>query len=68
MPVVKVSMLEGRTPEVKQKIAKDITDSLVRNLGNKPHHIYVVFEDVPATDWAAGGVLLSEYAEKPKKE
>lgn len=65
MPVVKVAMLEGRTPEVKKQIAKEITDTLVRHLGNKPQHIYVVFEDVAATNWAAGGTLLSEFSEKP---
>ena len=55
MPIIRVEMLAGRSQEIKQKIAKEMTDVLVRNLGSDPAHIYVMFADVARSDWAVGG-------------
>lgn len=57
MPVVRVSWFEGKTAEEKQKVAQDITDSIVRNTGTDASYIYVIFEDVKTSDWAGGGKL-----------
>lgn len=65
MPVVTISMFEGRSDEAKQKIAKDVTESLVKNTGVDAHYIYVIFEDVATKNWAVGGKI---YAEKVKKQ
>jgi 4-oxalocrotonate tautomerase len=64
MPIVKVSMLSGRTQETKQKIAEEMTEVMTRNLGNAPEHIYVIFEDVAPTDWAVGGEFFPSKEDK----
>jgi 4-oxalocrotonate tautomerase len=55
MPIIRIEMLEGRSQEIKQKIAHEMTEVLVRNLGSDPAHIYVIFADVARSDWAVGG-------------
>jgi 4-oxalocrotonate tautomerase len=58
MPVVRVSWFDGKTAEEKQKVAQEITESIVRNTNTDASYIYVIFEDVKASDWAGGGKLF----------
>lgn len=64
MPVVNISMFEGRTDEAKQKIAKDVTESIVKNTGVDPNYIYIIFEDVATKNWAIAGEVYSETLKK----
>lgn len=60
MPVVRVSWLEGRDEETRQKVAAEITDVLVRNASANPEKVHVVFEDVARSNWASNGKLLNQ--------
>lgn len=76
MPIVRVEMLEGRSQSTKQKIANEMTDVLVRNLGTDPAHIYIMFSDVAGSDWAVGRTFFessvagveSDTASKPREQ
>jgi 4-oxalocrotonate tautomerase len=57
MPVVRVSWFEGKDHAQKEKVAAEITDSIVRNTGTDASYIYVIFEDVKPSDWAGAGKL-----------
>ncbi|MEN5362735.1 tautomerase family protein [Brevundimonas intermedia] len=58
MPVVRVSWFEGKTHEMKAKVAADITETIVKTTQTDPKYIYVIFEDVAASDWAGEGKLF----------
>ena len=60
MPVVQITMLEGRTVEQKRKVAARITDALVEEAGAKREAIIVAFNDTPRDSYATGGVLMSD--------
>ncbi len=60
MPVVRVSWFEGKDHEQKTKVAAEITESIVRHTGTDASFIYVIFEDVKASDWAGGGKLYGD--------
>jgi len=64
MPYVLVQSIEGRTPEQKLKVAEDITASIAGNFGCAPDDVYLVFEDVAATDWMVGGETIAERRRK----
>ena len=64
MPVINISMFEGRSDEAKQNIAKDVTDSIVKNTGVDPNYIYVLFDDVATKNWAIAGEIYSETVKK----
>lgn len=55
MPIVRVELLAGRPPEVKQALAAELTALVARHLGNDPAHVYVIFEDVAHHDWVVAG-------------
>lgn len=55
MPIVRVEMFAGRSPELKQRMAAEITALVARLCSSDPAHIYVIFNDVQPQDWAVAG-------------
>lgn len=60
MPMVQITMLEGRTAEQKRKLAQRITDVLVEEAGARREAIIVAFHEVPQESYASGGVLIAD--------
>jgi len=58
MPLIQVTMLQGRTTEQKRKIAQRITDTMVEEAGARREAIMVAFHEVSKESYASGGVLL----------
>jgi len=58
MPMVQITMLQGRTAEQKRKIAKRVTDALVEEAGAKREGIIVAFHEVSKESYASGGELM----------
>ncbi len=60
MPVVQVTLLEGRTTEQKRKLAARITDAMVEEAGARKEAVVITFVDVTRESYASGGVLISD--------
>ncbi len=60
MPIVQVHMIEGRTTEHREKIAKAFTDTLVQVLGVPKEAVWIEFIDMPKTHFAESGTLRSK--------
>ncbi|HXC43953.1 MAG TPA: 2-hydroxymuconate tautomerase [Candidatus Dormibacteraeota bacterium] len=58
MPVVQITMLQGRTVEQKRKIAKRVTDALVEEAGAQREGIIITFHEVSKESYASGGELM----------
>ena len=58
MPLVQVTMLQGRTADQKRKIAKRITDTMVEEAGAKREAIVVTFVELSKESYASGGELM----------
>lgn len=65
MPHVQITWVEGRTSEQKKQIAERVTQVLVEAGKAKRENIHVAFLDVPATNYAEAGVLVSEQKRTP---
>lgn len=65
MPHVQITWVEGRTAEQKKKIAERVTQALVEDGRAKRENIHVAFVDVPGTNYAEAGVLVSEQKRTP---
>ena len=61
MPYVNVKITVGATRDQKSDIVRDITDSLVLDLGKKPEHIHVVIDSVAEEDWGFSGMLTDDW-------
>ena len=58
MPLVRVSMYPGRSPEQKSEFAKAVTRSAVEILKTRPEHVIVVFDENPKENWFLAGSQL----------
>jgi 4-oxalocrotonate tautomerase len=59
MPIVRVEMLAGRSPELKQRLAAEMTALVARLCNSDPSHIYVMVSDVQPQDWAVAGKVFA---------
>ncbi|WP_457580120.1 tautomerase family protein [Ensifer canadensis] len=55
MPMVKVELFPGRSPEKKAELAKAITEALDRIGGMTPAATTVIFVEIPSNDWFVAG-------------
>jgi 4-oxalocrotonate tautomerase len=60
MPEVVVYLAEGRTPEQKRGLLKDITAAVVKNTGVGADSVTVSILETPRAHKAKGGVPFSE--------
>lgn len=58
MPNIFVEMIEGRTVEQKQELAKGITEVVVKTLKVDPEVVNIRFLDVKRENLARGGKLF----------
>lgn len=60
MPLVEVTLVEGRTPEQLRTLISGLTAAVVEAVGAPPAAVRVVVREVPDTHWAAGDVTIAE--------
>jgi 4-oxalocrotonate tautomerase len=60
MPIVRIDMLEGRTPERKAELLRRITETIVATLEVKPEQVRVLLSEFPAEHWGVGGASIAE--------
>ncbi|HEV8383473.1 MAG TPA: 4-oxalocrotonate tautomerase family protein [Candidatus Acidoferrales bacterium] len=64
MPSVQITWVAGRSAEQKRKIAERVTQALVEEGKAKIENVHVTFHDLPATDYAEGGVMVADQKRK----
>jgi len=62
MPLIQITMLQGRTADQKRKIAQRMTDVMVEEAGARREAIVVTFVEVSKESYASGGVLMADKA------
>ena len=54
MPYVSIALFEGRTDSEKKAVATRISEAMSEELGIKPEHIWIRFEDTRLEEWFTG--------------
>jgi 4-oxalocrotonate tautomerase len=60
VPLVEVTLAEGRTPEQIRSLIHELHEAVVRAVAAPPENVRVIVREVPATHWAAGDVTIAE--------
>ncbi|MFF4546541.1 2-hydroxymuconate tautomerase [Streptomyces sp. NPDC001435] len=60
MPLVEVTLTEGRTPEQLRALISELTAAVVSAVGAPKQNVRVVVREVPKTHFAAGDVTIAE--------
>ncbi len=67
MPLVEITLAEGRRPEQIRALLAEVHSAVHRAIGAPEANIRVVVREVPATHWLAGGETLAERAATAKE-
>ena len=59
MPIITIYIRQGRTEEQKAQLVKEITEATCRILNVPKEVVTIVIVDLPDTNFATAGVLLS---------
>ena len=62
MPLVQITMLQGRSVDQKRKLAQRITDAMVEEAGARREAVVVAFHEVSHESYASGGILMTDKA------
>ncbi len=55
MPFIEVTLVEGRTPEMKAKLIEKVTEATVEAIGAPIEAIRVCIREIPAENWGVAG-------------
>jgi len=55
MPIVRIELLQGRTPAKKDELIMRVTDAVVTTLGVNRNQVRVILFEVPPEHWAVAG-------------
>jgi len=62
MPIIEVTLAEGRTPEQLRRLISALTSATMDAVGAAKPSIRVILREVPETHFAAGDETLAERA------
>lgn len=60
MPIVQISMVQGRIPKMKEELIKKVTDAIVDTLQVPADRVRIILNEVPKENIGYGGVPLSK--------
>ncbi len=55
MPLVQVTLVEGRPADAKRALIAELTDAVVHTLDAPRESVRVILNEVPAEHWGVGG-------------
>jgi 4-oxalocrotonate tautomerase len=62
MPIVQISLIEGRPAELKEQLIAELTETVVRALGVPRESVRVIITEVTAAHWGVGGASKAAQA------
>ncbi|RJF88856.1 4-oxalocrotonate tautomerase [Oleomonas cavernae] len=60
MPIIDVTLIEGRPPEAKRALIEELTAAAERSIGAPRQSVRVILREVPAAHFGVAGVPKSE--------
>lgn len=55
MPIVEITMVEGRTPDQKKALLRSVTDAITGSLGVPGGNVRIILREIPTAHFAVGG-------------
>ncbi len=54
MPIVEITMIEGRTPEAKRRLIAKVTDAIEESIAAPRESIRIILREIPALHFGGG--------------
>lgn len=65
MPLIQVTLIEGRSADEKAALIRNLTEAAVQSVGAPRESIRVILQEVPAAHWGVGGVAKNGPSRSP---
>lgn len=65
MPLIEVTLTEGRSPEQLRTLISGLSNAVVDSINAPLANVRVILREVPATHFAAGDVTIAERTAQP---
>ncbi len=59
MPIVRIEVWAGRSPEIKKKLIEGVTKAVCDSVGCPPETVFVIIDDIPKENWGQSGKQAS---------
>lgn len=56
MPLLQVLIMEGRPPELKEKLIEELTSTISDTLSVKPESVRILVQEFPTSHWGVAGM------------
>lgn len=66
MPLIQVTMIEGRSADMKTALIRGLTDAAADATGAPRESIRVILQEVPGAHWGVGGIPKSMPAKESR--
>ena len=60
MPLIEVTLAEGRSPKQIRSMMHEVHEAVMRTVDTRSEHIRVIVREVPRTHWATADLTLRE--------
>jgi 4-oxalocrotonate tautomerase len=60
VPLVEVTLAEGRSPDQVRRLMHEVHEAVLRTVDTRPEHIRVIVRELPRAHWSTGDVTLVE--------
>lgn len=68
MPLIQVTLVEGRAPHVKEQLIAALTETVVEVAGARRESVRVILHEVPAAHWGIGGTSKKLQSEQERAQ
>ena len=65
MPIVDITLIEGRTPEAKTRLIAKVTDAVVEAIAAPRDSVRVILREIPGSHFGVAGVAKGPAQTKP---
>ncbi|PGL72057.1 2-hydroxymuconate tautomerase [Bacillus sp. AFS055030] len=60
MPIIQIQLIEGRSPELKKQLMREINEVVCRTLDVGPPQVRILINEIKKENWSVGGVAKDE--------
>ena len=60
MVYINVQITKGASRSQKERLVKEMTETMVTVLGKKPEHTHIVIQEIAEEDWGFAGMLTDD--------
>ena len=62
MPIIEVNLLEGRTPDAKEKLVQELTKATIEAIGAPRESVRVILREMAPAHYSVGGETFAAKA------